>query len=181
MRGGFRFLIFWNSVFLKHPNIYPRLVQHWQCIVTWGAFHFNLSLTQKKLLHQTALTGWDDRCLNYCVFFAVFVTKLKNKRREGGFSSLKVLIKICQKTTLQITDEITVANIWPYDFLLMGSCGADRLQWLWMLSSVTLQLWLIQSTILFLCCFWAKRDVILAKIKNDFPRVKSNHIERRAE
>ena len=127
-----------------------------------GSLSYQLVIDAKKFSTRRALTGWDDRCLNYCVFFAVFVTKLKNKRREGGFSSLKVLIKICQKTTLQITDEITVANIWPYDFLLMGlwSCGAECLQWLWMLSSVTLQLWLIQSMILFFCVVFGQNEVL---------------------
>ena len=175
--GGSLYIIFVLNFELLLPLLYYGVSQRKSNIYTldWSNIGNALLLGEpfistchwrkKKLLHQTALTGWDDRCLNFCVFFAVFVTKLKNKRREGGFSSLKVLIKICQKTTLQITDEITVANIWPYDFLLMGlwSCGAECLQWLWMLSSVTLQLWLIQSMILFFVLFLGKTRCYFGK------------------
>ena len=49
-----------------------------------GSLSYQLVIDAKKSSTRQALTGWDDRCLNYCVFFAVFVTKLKNKRREGG-------------------------------------------------------------------------------------------------
>ena len=76
----------------------------------------------------------------------------------------------------------------PIFDLMIFSSGGAVVMWCRMFA-MTLNAVLCHSSIMinpkydfvFLCCFWAKRGVILAKIKNDFPRVKSNHIERRAE
>ena len=162
-----------NPIYI--PSIGPTLAMH--CYL--GSLSSQLVIDAKKILHQRALTGWDDRCLNYCVFFAVFVTKLKNKRREGG-------IFLSQSVDQNLSKDNSSNYWWNYScqyLTLWFSSDGAVVMWCRMFA-MTLNAVLCHSSIMinpkydfvFLCCFWAKRGVILAKIKNDFPRVKSNHI-----
>ena len=108
------------------PSIGPTLAMH--CYL--GTLSSQLVMDAKKILHQTGFDRLRRQVSELLCVFAVFVTKLKNKRREGGiFLPLRVdqfvkrqLFKLLMKLLLPIFD-LVIFFWWGCGHVVQNVCN----------------------------------------------------------